>query len=217
MNGLIKSAKKIIQENNPNDYYKIYETYETKYWEHIPTMIESHVDGKQINNVLDIGAAYGTILMYMHILIPEAKLSVIDNTEYMSMELRNKYRIQYIKDTIENLQWKPKTRFDVIIFTEVLEHLNFNPFKTLCTLRDLLTEDGAIFLSTPDSTYHGKLTQYSSWLNMPIYNDRVMIVDDHIYQYNIEELRYLCDIAGLKIECEQLSSLKHINVKIVKK
>jgi predicted SAM-dependent methyltransferase len=44
--------------------------------------------------------------------------------------------------------------------TEVLEHLNFHPVPTLKKVYNLLSENGALYLSTPDAYEWGKVNKY---------------------------------------------------------
>jgi len=53
-----------------------------------------------------------------------------------------------------NLETKPlpysKNTFDLIIFTEVLEHLSVHPSQILCQLKTILKKDGHLLLTTPN-------------------------------------------------------------------
>ena len=82
-----------------------------------------------------------------------------------------------------------KDEFDIIIFTEVMEHLNFNPKPTLKKIHDLLKMNGRLYLSTPDASDWGRITKYyKSIEEMPNPKNVEKIIDDHIYQYKKEEL-----------------------------
>lgn len=72
---------------------------------------------------------------------------------------------------------RPKSKFDLIVISEVLEHLEA-PDRALGFLRDALTDDGRIFINVP--------------LNSPS--------PDHIYLFETpEEVRALVERAGLKV------------------
>jgi 2-polyprenyl-3-methyl-5-hydroxy-6-metoxy-1,4-benzoquinol methylase len=44
-----------------------------------------------------------------------------------------------------------ENRFDLILFTEILEHITFNPVRFWHRVFDLLSPNGAVYLSTPNS------------------------------------------------------------------
>ncbi len=46
----------------------------------------------------------------------------------------------------------PDASFDLIVFCEVLEHLNFNPLPVLSEFRRLLKPEGLIYVATPNQT-----------------------------------------------------------------
>ncbi|TAJ70616.1 MAG: methyltransferase domain-containing protein [Phenylobacterium sp.] len=73
---------------------------------------------------------------------------------------------------------RPKAKFDLIVISEVLEHLE-TPDRALSFLRDALKDDGRIFINVP--------------LNSPS--------PDHIYLFETpDDVKALVEGAGLKIE-----------------
>ena len=84
MNALVKRAQEIIESNNPAKYYDIYKKHEVGYWSRIPEMIVDYNEVRFVDNVLDVGAAYGTLLMFTHLNVPHCNLYAIDNVPYMS-------------------------------------------------------------------------------------------------------------------------------------
>jgi 2-polyprenyl-3-methyl-5-hydroxy-6-metoxy-1,4-benzoquinol methylase len=181
-------------------------------------MILDYNEVHSVDNVLDVGAAYGTLLVFSHFVSPHARLHSIDNVPYMSEDLMSNYDITHIHDTIENLQWEPAIKFDYIIFTEILEHLNFNPVDTFKKLHDLLTRTGVIFLSTPNALIAGTLGKYPTWQDMPTYSKDATVIDAHIHHYTLAEISEICRLAGFKIDrCEASDRpLQHLNLQISK-
>ncbi len=218
MNELVKRAQEIVTMMKPNDYYEIYRRHETCYWSRIPEMIAEYNKIHYVDNVLDVGAAYGTLLMFSHLIAPHCRLHAIDNTPYMSGDLMSNYDITHIHATIENLQWEPAIKFDYIIFTEILEHLNFNPVDTFKKLNDLLIPTGVIFLSTPNALIAGTLGKYQTWKDMPTYSKEAAVIDAHIHHYTLSEISEICRLAGFKIDkCEASDEpLQHLNLQISK-
>jgi SAM-dependent methyltransferase len=72
-------------------------------------------------------------------------------------------------------------KFDVILCFEVLEHL-FNPLLFLESVRELLNDDGVIYLSTP---YH---------------RPQLLRTLHHYHEIPSDRIMWLFDAAGLKVE-----------------
>jgi SAM-dependent methyltransferase len=217
----IKEVQEIVLDNNPNLYYPVYKNYEELYWGKIPEWIIEYNKDNKIDSCLDIGIAYGSLAMYVK-LNTDCDLYGVDFVKYISDDLIRKYDINYKINNIEidNFPWDKK--FNVIIFTEIFEHLNYNPLRTLYNIKNLLTDNGKIFFSTPDSSSAwGKInTYYNSWIDIPEIGQEVEIRDEHIYQYNIDELLEIFKIVGLKIDkldySESSENMKHFNIQLSK-
>ena len=88
-----------------------------------------------------------------------------------------------------------------IILTEILEHFNYNPVPTLKKIRNLLTENGRLYLSTPDASQWGRVTKYYSTISdMPAPRRGLPLFDAHIYQYKKQELLNILISAGFVIQ-----------------
>jgi 2-polyprenyl-3-methyl-5-hydroxy-6-metoxy-1,4-benzoquinol methylase len=108
---------------------------------------------------------------------------------------------KFIVNNIELDEFPVKVRFDAIIFTELLEHLNFHPVPTLKKLHALLNDNGRNYMSTPDAAEHGKVQEiYNSYKEMPCPKKGSKVIDTHMYQYNKEELFSIIDEAEFKIK-----------------
>jgi 2-polyprenyl-3-methyl-5-hydroxy-6-metoxy-1,4-benzoquinol methylase len=91
--------------------------------------------------------------------------------------------------------------YDLLIFTETLEHLNFHPVQTLSKLRQMLSLNGQIILTTPDAVEWGRVTTYYPSLDaIPHYTGQVVEwIDGHIWQYTREEVEMVIRAAGLEV------------------
>jgi 2-polyprenyl-3-methyl-5-hydroxy-6-metoxy-1,4-benzoquinol methylase len=106
--------------------------------------------------VLDIGSHY----LHQSILLQELGYEVwgIDIELFAGAQLvrerAEKFGINNIVvDMLEKGDFllAQKNHFDLIIFTEILEHLTFNPIRFWNRVFNLLSPTGAIYLSTPNS------------------------------------------------------------------
>jgi SAM-dependent methyltransferase len=215
-------AQSEISALNPNGYYETYKKYEFGYWQHIPEWIYEYCQENNVKQTIDCGMAYGSLGLYVK-LISGCDLFGIDFIKYISDELINKYNIKY---QIKNMELESldefNGKFDLILFTEVLEHMRYSPLSILRKIRNLLISNGVIMLSTPDSSSGwGKITKfYKSWRDMPEPDRNIVLPDQHIYQFDIFELKEIFNIVGLKIDKLDYSKsgkdLRHFNMLLSK-
>ena len=67
-------------------------------------------------------------------------------------------------------------------------------------IRNRLSEDGILYLSTPDSDYCGRITKYYQTLaELPKAVRGRTPIDDHVWQYNQAEVEGLLKAAKLRI------------------
>lgn len=185
----LKTAQDIISDLvGPENYYHTYKTHEFFYWgPAIPWLKEL----RGIKSVLDIGAAYGTLSIIAAHLYPGTELYVIDPVDYLNPAVKEKFRIKNFKGDIERNDFSEIPKCDLVIFTEVLEHLNFHPVPTLRKIYSMIAPGGWLLLSTPaaESGWGRVEDSYASVDEIPEYKGQDAIwVDKHIYQYTLEEL-----------------------------
>jgi 2-polyprenyl-3-methyl-5-hydroxy-6-metoxy-1,4-benzoquinol methylase len=190
-----------IASLSENDYYvEKYKKDESSYWIPIPKWIEEDSKTLKFRNCLDIGMAYGTLALFAQ---KKSGCDVfgIDFTDtYISKKLLKKYNFNFdvCNIELEDITWNEK--FDLIILTEVLEHFNFYPVPTLQKIRNLLSEKGIVYLSTPDAADWGKLDTFASFEEIPMPIVGLPIIDGHVYQYTRDELGTIFAKAGLKVD-----------------
>ena len=217
----LQACQEEIMRLDPHPYYvENYRPAEVYYWHPIAGWLYADIDERPPSSCLDIGCAYGTLLLYVRRLAACQAYGIDFIDVYMSRSLRTEYGLHFAVSNIEldPLPWQ-KT-FDIILLTEVLEHFNFNPIPTLQKIRELLSPDGSLYLSTPDALEWGRVTKYfSSYIQMPmpIRLPGQVIVDDHIWLYDQTELLEIIGQAGLWVERIDYSSGlsgRHFNLKL---
>lgn len=97
--------------------------------------------------------------------------------------------------------------FDVLIATEVIEHLT-NPYLFLTQAGVLLKPAGTFILTFPNVHNFRSVVGYAlngrhSGFFGPNFNDGHPLHDQHIFIPNIHLIRYLLKVAGLSIKSEQ--------------
>jgi len=212
---LLKECQNEISEMDPLSYYcSAYRDTEVLYWRIMPKWIVEDCKKNKIKRILDIGGGYGTLSLFFK---KESGCDVyfIDFiSDYINNNLIKKYNFNFKVCNIETEEIPWNLKFDVILLTEVIEHFNFHPLKTLKKLRKALADNGSLYLSTPDSLSWGKLSRYATVDDMPIVGDKIKIVDEHVYQFSKEELLALFDEAGFIVERFSYSpgnSFRHLN------
>jgi 2-polyprenyl-3-methyl-5-hydroxy-6-metoxy-1,4-benzoquinol methylase len=198
-----KQAQNEVLTNSANPYYEShYRNCEYWYWSKIPEWILALRASHAKANILDIGGGYGTLSAFCGNVIESPSLHAIDFTgEYLSPELIKSKSIDFrvCNIELEEIPWNVK--FDIVIFTEVIEHLNFNPTPTLNKIRKSLSNNGKIFLSTPDALEWGRISKYFESLEqMPQPTHGSNIIDDHVWQYEKTELVRLIEQCGLQVD-----------------
>lgn len=106
--------------------------------------------------VLDIGSHYLINAMILSQL--EFDVDGMDVSIFWEMDFVKKRGSKYgINPIIENdLATMPKfqsvhDKYDLIVFTEIFEHITFNPIQLWKTIHQILKPGGKIYLSTPNS------------------------------------------------------------------
>ena len=190
-----------ILKHNPSEYYvNSYREHEKCYWINIPKWIYSDYENIKVEKILDIGCGYGTLSLFCQKLFHPEIFCIDFISSYLSKSLIEDKKINFKVNNIETDKFQWDEKFDIIIFTEVLEHLNFNPKPTLKKIYDLLKVNGRLYLSTPDASQWGKITKYyKNIAEIPHPTKDKKIIDDHIYQFNKEELLKILDDVGFEI------------------
>jgi len=181
-------------------YATTYRKMESLYWQNIPGWLrEDARTRKPAPRILDIGCGYGTLLTLAAITY-RGQGYCMDARDYLKPAFARRHGLQFIRGNIEldPIPWTGK--FDVIILTEVLEHFNFQPLPTLQKIHDALTDDGVLFLSTPDARDWGRLYKYYQQLSdLPMPDPHLPIRDAHIWIYNESEVTNLLQESGFEI------------------
>ena len=183
-------------------YAAAYRREELSYWLHVPGWIHRDARGRPPRRCLDVGCAYGTLLVYVRRLTGCETFGTDFTDAYASPALLAKHGVEFAVSNVEldPLPWPHE--FDLILFTEVLEHLNFRAAPTLRKLAGRLAPGGLIYLTTPDAAEWGRTTKYYARydeLPEPREELRGRVVDDHVWQFDEAELMRVLEEAGLSV------------------
>jgi SAM-dependent methyltransferase len=221
---LVRSAQAAISAANTDPRLPTYQSQEVHYWTEIALWIFEYPDRDA--RCLDVGCGFGTLSLYLSELFT-GEICCTDMVDgQITPELAAAHRLNYVTSNLEldPLPWEGP--FDVIVMTEVLEHLNFYPVPTLARLSELLSPGGRIFLSTPDASEWGRVTAYYKGLDeMPLPADASAhiesgewgYVDAHVWQYTSQELHRVIADAGLHVVREAWAPgvvYRHFNLEL---
>jgi SAM-dependent methyltransferase len=120
------------------------------------------------------------------------ELNAMDDVPHITFDLLRSDRVS---------EWPDCGKFDLIVFSEVIEHLAIAPEYTLALLRSLLTESGVLICTTPNPAEIAKRLQLLAGRN-PYERLRLHALNPgHIREYTRQEL---CQIAGsVGLRCMQ--------------
>ena len=159
---------------------------------------------ESVTQILDLGCGFGTLLAYASTIYGADGICFDIHDYFGSWGVNNfnkKYNLNYVQGDIERGTLPGPEQFSVIIMTEVMEHLNFQPVPTLKKIYDALAPGGSFFLSTPDAElgWGRNYKYYKQLADLPNLDQDAEWTDDHIWHYNIEELKKVLQDAGFKI------------------
>ncbi|MDH6669694.1 2-polyprenyl-3-methyl-5-hydroxy-6-metoxy-1,4-benzoquinol methylase [Paenibacillus sp. LBL] len=179
-------------------YLSSYKEEESTYWFPLLAILDSLLVARG-TKVLDIGAAYGTLLMYS--VLSGAKAYGLDMIpDYWSEELEQDYGVRWNLCNIEAEEIPGKEQFDVILFTEILEHMNYNPLPVLRKIKDRLTPGGSLLISTPWKRHFAPNQYDPDLLDMPYYQPGDGFIDAEIKYYTIDEMYALAENTAFQVK-----------------
>tara|TARA_A100001015_G_scaffold316633_1_gene431474 strand:+ start:1532 stop:2440 length:909 start_codon:yes stop_codon:yes gene_type:complete len=112
------------------------------------------------------------------------------------------YRLDICEKITEDLG-----QFDLVICTEVFEHIPNPPFQGYLNLNNLLKKDGILIFSVPNALNFGKVSDiFWGKSSFDMYKDN--IYDRHHHEYSIFQIRDVMKNYGFKIIEENIVSFK---------
>jgi len=152
------------------------------YCKHYVDFLRRYCDLSRGGTVLDIGCSTGGVLRRMSEL--GWKTLGIEPSHNYAEFAKIVHGLEVIEGMVEDIQL-PKNTFDVIVATQVLEHLR-DPIRSLNLLRASLKDNGSLLLSVPNI------------LN-PEGSYRDLFHDVHLFMFSPDTLRLILFIAGFDV------------------
>ena len=106
--------------------------------------------------VLNIGSHYlhsSLLLQFLGYEVYSMDVSEFWDLDFVKVRQKNFDVIKVVDNNLEHLtsQNEVKDKYDVILFTEILEHITFNPINFWKKIYSLTQTKGYIYISTPNS------------------------------------------------------------------
>lgn len=135
--------------------------YENKYQGYYSVVRFELIDlikkGSKSLKIFEVGAAYGSTLSYLKESGIASEVVGIDLFEDLKNKHEYKQLDRFFFGDIQQLEFDEyKKHFDIILFPDVLEHLN-EPKPVLEKIKTYLKDDGNIIVSMPKIRHHNAL------------------------------------------------------------
>ncbi|MGG4350857.1 class I SAM-dependent methyltransferase [Paenibacillus lautus] len=95
-------------------------------------------------------------------------------------------------------------RYDVVLFTEVLEHMNYNPIPVFRKIHERLMPGGSLLISTPWKRYFAPAHSDPDLFHMPYYQTGDGFIDAEKKYYSIDELYVLSEATDFHVKSLEL-------------
>lgn len=144
-----KYANEILKYNNPLEYLT---NVESTYWS-VAKALDKITSNKQSEKILEIGSGLG----YLTYSLKKAGYDILglDISEEAVSASKRKFGDFYICQDIFNYNKTHANYYDIIILTEVIEHVE-NPLEFISEIIKLLKPLGSIILTTPNKSLFPK-------------------------------------------------------------
>ena len=99
--------------------------------------------------------------------------------------------------------------FDLILFSETLEHLNFYPLDLFKEISRVLMPGGAVIITTPNLIRLNNVLKLILGQSINHEIEKTYSPGTHFREYSFKEIKYLCEKAGLKIFSHKALNFKY--------
>jgi len=154
--------------------------------------------------LVDIGSHELHILLALRLLYPDLELTGVDISCFTDapqiIKLAKEHRISLTEfESLESGIPLPDDLFDLVLFFDTLEHLNFYPLPVFRRLFRIISPQGFLVVTTPNQLTIGMLKHFI--LRKSIHQDirAPYTIGTHYRCYTMDEVCYLMEKAGLEV------------------
>ena len=161
---------------------------------------------KDIKNILDVGCGYALLSKQLKRAYPKLNFYGIEHAKEASQSSQKILKL--LRCDIEDISYirqQLKTKkFDIIIFSDVLEHL-YDPVGVIKSYQSLLKKDGTIVVSVPNiANIFSRIALLFGYFN---YSETGVMDKTHIRFFNRKNLKQLAKESDLKIVSQKYDSI----------
>jgi 2-polyprenyl-3-methyl-5-hydroxy-6-metoxy-1,4-benzoquinol methylase len=161
---------------------------------------------KGVRNILDVGCGYGLLSKELKKTYPQLDLYGIEHAKEASHSSQKILKLlqSNIEDIVLIKHQLKKQKFDIIMFSDVLEHL-YDPVGIIKSYQSLLAKDGTIVLTVPNiANIFSRIALLFGYFN---YNETGVMDKTHIRFFNRKNLKQLSKESNLKIVSQKYDSI----------
>lgn len=194
----------VERPNNSIDDYLI-RYYTTDHIERFYHFLNTFFENRKKSNILSIGCGGAAYLeIFLEKVLGHRVIGADYETTVFQWNRRNAKRgikiYPYDLD-VDELPFKDE-QFDIIVFTEILEHLRNNHCNALKKLGRVLKKNGSLLLSTPNIGKTDNIKQIikGEAITLPVDDSfyKTGGASSHFHEYTIKELKELLKRAGFE-------------------
>lgn len=148
--------------------------------------------------VLDIGCGRGNFAPQIKQVCPDAKVYGMEYEPAEAKLAEAHFERVWCGDIFALEEWGIKERFDVIIFNDVLEHLN-DPWKCLRLIKTIMSENGRVVASIPNMRFWpimSDLVWNADWR----YREAGVMDATHLRFFTQTSMRRMFEESGYRVE-----------------
>ena len=143
----------VYEEGNLSDI-AYFNYHKARYYRMAVTLMSYQSDEEL--SVLNMGSHYLHVSLLFEFLgykVDSMDVSEFWNTDFIKLRAQKFHLKQIVDDNFETLESinGSEDKYDIILFTEILEHITFNPIVFWQKIYTLIKNNGLIYISTPNS------------------------------------------------------------------
>lgn len=196
---LSKLEEKILNQVPPDYYQKgVKKNFLQRAWHGGKLKTVFELIEKEPKRVLDVGCASGWFLSEVKRKYPKSKCVGVDVYEKATNYGRKKYKeLELISADAHNLPFKTSS-FDLVICTEVLEHVD-SPDTVLSEIKRVLVKNGHAIIEMDTGNFLFRIAWYW-WTNLR----KGVWRDSHLHRFTTKKLESILGRSEMKIMKQQI-------------
>lgn len=157
--------------------------------------------GRPVQNILDIGPSYQTLLL--EAVFPDVQIDTLGISHDLRFTPKHHPTVHTpfdLNDTIYPEKWPqyPEGRYDIIVMLEVIEHLYTSPRFVFSYLREIIPDHGVLVVQTPNAVSLRKRWAMAMGCNPYELIRETPNNPGHFREYTVKEMCQLAEAAGLE-------------------